>query len=127
MAADIPEEHFDGGVVKVVSGVTDAGTTGAVARAPLYLDIHLNGSFTQVIPAADNGFIYVLEGEVNGVSAGHVGILGGGHAKFMADNAQFLLIAGARLEEPVARAGPFVMNTRAELLQAFDDYKSGRF
>ncbi|HIP23986.1 MAG TPA: quercetin 2,3-dioxygenase, partial [Rhodobacteraceae bacterium] len=40
---------------------------------------------------------------------------------------RFLLIAGARIDEPVARGGPFVMNTRAEILQAFDDYRSGRF
>ncbi|WP_242503925.1 pirin-like C-terminal cupin domain-containing protein [Aliivibrio salmonicida] len=40
---------------------------------------------------------------------------------------RFLLIAGRPLNEPIARGGPFVMNTREEVLQAFDDYSQGRF
>lgn len=127
-AAEIPVEEFEGGSVRVISGVTDASTKGAVNTAPLYLDVTLSGRFTQAIPASQNGFIYVIEGEVSGVPANHIGILGAGErVTLTGQNARFLLIAGARLEEPVARAGPFVMNTRAELLQAFDDYKSGKF
>jgi redox-sensitive bicupin YhaK (pirin superfamily) len=57
-------------------------------------------------------------------------ILGAGnefHAEAKSDACRFLLIAGLRLDEPVARAGPFVMNTQAELKQAISDYQSGRF
>jgi len=40
---------------------------------------------------------------------------------------RFLVVAGKPLNEPVARGGPFVMNTREEVLQAFDDYRNNKF
>jgi hypothetical protein len=40
---------------------------------------------------------------------------------------RFLLVAGKQLNEPVARAGPFVMNTRQEVMDAFQDFREGRF
>ena len=129
-ADQIPVEAFDGGSVRVISGETAAGTVGAVqgtATNPLYLDVTLNGTFKQAIPSSHNGFIYVMAGEISGVSEGHVGVLGEGRSATFTGEGRFLLIAGARLNEPVARGGPFVMNTRAEVLQAFDDYRSGRF
>ncbi|MGQ3032291.1 MAG: pirin-like C-terminal cupin domain-containing protein, partial [Ferrovibrionaceae bacterium] len=43
------------------------------------------------------------------------------------EGARFLLIAGQRLNEPVARYGPFVMNTKEEIMQAIADFQSGRF
>jgi len=77
-ASEIPVEAFAGGTVRVVSGMTDAGTLGAVqgtATNPLYLDVVLNGVFRQKIPTTHNGFFYVIDGEVAGVPAGHVGFL----------------------------------------------------
>ena len=59
-----------------------------------------------------------------------LGVLSGGDAvtlKADENDARFLLIAGKPLGEPVARGGPFVMNTRAEIQQAFEDYAQGRF
>ena len=129
-AEDVPIEAFEGGTVRVISGTTEAGTLGAVqntATQPLYLDVTLDGVFKQQIPASHNGFIYVIDGEIAGVPKGHAGILGEGHEVALHGAGRFLLIAGARLDEPVARGGPFVMNTREEILQAFDDYRSGRF
>ncbi len=127
---DIPLEAFADGQVRVISGQTEAGTVGAVkgtATNPLYLDVTLHGTFRQEIPEGHNGFIYVIEGEVAGVPQKHIGVLGQGTRVALSGTGRVLLIAGAQLDEPVARGGPFVMNTRAEILQAFDDYKSGRF
>ena len=59
-----------------------------------------------------------------------LGILSDGDiVKLTADenDARFLLVAGKPLGEPVARGGPFVMNTRAEIQQAFEDYEQGKF
>ena len=80
--------------------------------------------------------MYVIEGSVHigqksaELSPRMLGVLGGGDRVevFSKDmNSRFLLIAGKRLNEPVARGGPFVMNTRQEVLQAFQDFQQGRF
>ena len=44
-----------------------------------------------------------------------------------ADGGRAILVAGRPIREPIARHGPFVMNTREELMQAFQDYEAGRF
>jgi len=51
----------------------------------------------------------------------HVSVVAGASAT------RFLLVAGQPLGEPIARGGPFVMNTKDEILQAFSDYQNGRF
>jgi redox-sensitive bicupin YhaK (pirin superfamily) len=90
------------------------------------------------LPEGHNAFIYVYEGEMavgdgadqRAIGAGDLAVLGGGSVALLRsspEGAQFLLIAGRPLGEPVARYGPFVMNTHEEIRQAFFDLQEGRF
>ncbi len=144
-AGQIPLESREGNVeVRVITGTTSQGTTGPVVQPmtePLYLDVRIPAGreFVETLPASHNAFIYVIEGPVsttheNGqviqLVRDDLGILSDGDAiklKAGENGARFLLIAGKPLGEPVARGGPFVMNTRAEIQQAFEDYEQGRF
>ena len=135
-------EYRDDGIkINVLAGTTSQGTVGRVTNdytSPIYFDVSLpaGANFSQVIPEGHNVFIYMIDGEIsvgdnNKTLAGkQLGIFGEGEKIAVAGEAtssRFLLIAGKRLNEPVARGGPFVMNTRAELNQAFDDFRLGRF
>ena len=139
--AGVPlEQREDGTRVRVVAGTTSAGTIGAVKNdwvKPTYLDVTLPAGlgFEQAVVADDNTFVYVIEGEllVGGkrkpLAARTLGILGAGGKVSVntAAGARFLLVSAQPLNEPVARGGPFVMNTREEINQAFDDYRHNRF
>ena len=135
----IPEESADGVALRVIAGTTRAGTTGPVAgipTAPLYLDATLapGATLDEDVTVTANAFVYVYEGEAladdgTALAAGTLAVLGPGNAVRLAggkSGARLLLVAAEPLGEPVARAGPFVMNTREELMQAFADAQSGR-
>jgi quercetin 2,3-dioxygenase len=128
--------------VKVISGrVGDvAGPIVQPATDPLYLDVALapGTAWETSLPEGHAGFVYAFEGEV-ALGADHaapalaereLAVLGGGNRLRLAagaESARLLVVAGRPLREPVARHGPFVMNTRQELMQAFVDYQEGRF
>jgi redox-sensitive bicupin YhaK (pirin superfamily) len=66
------------------------------------------------------------------VNAGELAVLGQGTGVRLTGEAKGsesrgLLVAGRPLHEPVARYGPFVMNTREQLMQAVEDYQKGKF
>ena len=134
-ADEIPIVSIPGGEVKIISG-TFMETTGPGKphTGMLYFDISLEKNTEINIPIPDqwNCFFYTYEGEIfsgENISKGHLAVLdlkGDFKCKSIKNSTRFILVAGMPLNEPVARGGPFVMNTTAELLQAFDDYQSGR-
>ncbi len=138
-AANVPEEVLVEGLsIKVIAGETKNGTKGIIENEiikPIYWDVNLNQKkiFNDQIPVHHNAFIYVIEGELSIgtqpkiVQSGELAVLTDGHDLQIEaiQNSRFLVIAGKPLNEAVERAGPFVMNTKAELQQAFADYQSG--
>jgi len=138
-AANIPQEKREFSTVKVIAGTTMQGTTGIIdnkTTAPLYWDVNLTAQqcFNDNIASTHNGFIYVISGELSvgeqqtKVTKGQIATLTTGDIFTVnaSQDSRFLVIAGKPLNEPVERAGPFVMNTRQEIEQAFADYQHGR-
>ncbi|MCK6547950.1 pirin family protein [Myxococcota bacterium] len=135
----IPERTADRAKVRVIAGRA-LGAEGPVRHidvAPTFLDVTLekNATFTQPVDAAHAAFAYVIDGAVRvgpqarEVRRGELAVLSDGPTFGVtcdAERGRVLLLAGARIGEPVARYGPFVMNTREEIQQAIEDYRSGR-
>ncbi|HEX8569092.1 MAG TPA: pirin family protein [Caulobacteraceae bacterium] len=138
-ASRIAVEAREGGAqVKVIAGRTSLGTEGPVqggAVDALYFDVTLpaGATFVEPLGAERNAMVAVFEGAVGiaraRAEATSVAFLGEGErVEVQAErDSRFLLIAGRPLNEPVAWAGPFVMNTREEVMQAFDDFRAGKF
>jgi len=136
-AAAIPEVMQDGVRVRVLAGEF-TGTHGVIddpATDVRYLDVSLTADARFSLPLAEthHAFVYVFEGSArlaDEVLAKHtLAVLGSGDTVDVvaeAAGARFILVAGRPIGEPVVQVGPFVMNTRAEIEQAFADYRDGR-
>jgi redox-sensitive bicupin YhaK (pirin superfamily) len=129
-AADIPVVKRDDANIRVMAGKLD-GHTGPVqdiVTHPVLLDVHLNGKVTLELP--ERGFLYVYEGAIScgahTVQNQELGLLSNTGSVSLDGEGKALLVATDALDEPVARYGPFVMNTREELMQAFEDFQAGR-
>ena len=88
------------------------------------------------VPVDHNSFIYLLKGELKIGEKNHsktgnsnLILLERGNRLIVKANkkTEFLFIAGKPIGEPIARGGPFVMNTKAEILEAIQDYNNGTF
>ena len=141
----IPEVNREDGVkIRVIAGQVD-GVRGAVSEIyadPAYLDVSVpaNGSFSHPVERGHTAFAYVFEGRgyfgsgenpaENPVSQPGLVIFGDGdyiQAGAANEPVRFLLVSGNPLDEPIARYGPFVMNTQEEIQQALEDLKNGTF
>jgi len=142
--SEIPLERRDGTQIRVISGTTADGTSGPASQPltdPLYLDVLLppGAVFEEPLNAQHNAFIQVINGAVSllandqsrvNLGRDQLAVLSKGDKVIVHNRDQesrFLLVAARPLNESVARAGPFVMNTEAELRQAFSDYQRGEF
>jgi redox-sensitive bicupin YhaK (pirin superfamily) len=140
---DIPEVTTGNDVlVRVIAGASH-GVDGAVHREhthPIFLDVQFPNSndtvFEQTLPATHNAFVYVYRGSLEVVRSHQTTTVpiqrmavlhndGDGVVLRAQANTRAILIAGQPLGEPIAQHGPFVMNTREELVQAVDDFRAG--
>ena len=126
--------------VKVIAGKFEKAE-GPVKKhnvEPIYFDVELNENkyFKFKLPKTHNSFIYLIEGEIKIGDKEHkqtkdstLILLDKGHELevLATSKAKFLLISGKPIGEQIARGGPFVMNTKAEIQQAIEDYHSGTF
>ncbi len=137
-AGTIPELEVQDSVVRLVAGELEGrrGPIDGIVTAPHFVDVRLprRGRYSHPLPATHTAFAYVLEGEVRfgddrtRVAQHSLAVLGEGEAVVARSEeaSRFLLLAAAPIREPVARWGPFVMNTEAEIRQAIEDYRTGR-
>jgi redox-sensitive bicupin YhaK (pirin superfamily) len=135
--ADVPVRKLPGGEVRVYAGRSGDVKHGHGSDYPMsLLDIrlHKGAELKQEVSTKDRGFVYVLEGgaTIGGkeVAKGDVAWFdpGAGDELSIAAREDFrgLLFAGEPILEPVVAYGPFVMNTKQEIQQAFMDYQAGR-
>jgi quercetin 2,3-dioxygenase len=130
--------------VKVIAGQVGAvkGPISQPATDPTYLDVALDGraGYVHELPGQHAAFMFVYEGAARvgegakaaTVKAGELAVLGEGTEVRLAGDSdaavtRAILVAGRPLREPVARYGPFVMNTREQLMQAVEDLQKGKF
>jgi redox-sensitive bicupin YhaK (pirin superfamily) len=136
-AANIPSAHSADGKarVKVIAGEALGARAVIDTHTPIiYQHWTLQPGAQVTAPLAGDlmGIVYVFEGAATiagrRLQSGQLAVLSAGDAVELAAadvSGQLLLLAGRPLREPIARYGPFVMNTRQELEHAFADYESG--
>jgi hypothetical protein len=136
--AEIPRLTLPGVIARVVAG-SSHGVAGAVQRPrtePLILDLALEpgASFEQTLPAVHHAFVVPYRGSLTiagrAVQRAQMALLrNDGEAVQLeagGEGARAILVAGAPLKEPIVQYGPFVMNTRDQIIEAVQDFQQGR-
>ena len=141
-AAQIPEVDLDGegSRVRIIAGTVGDTTAVIDTHTPitfLHVTLQPGAAFTHAVPPSQNAMAYVISG--SGQFGENAQTAAAGQLAVFANDAEtvtastlpdalldLLVLAGEPLNEPVVRYGPFVMNTREEILQAFQDYQSGK-
>jgi redox-sensitive bicupin YhaK (pirin superfamily) len=143
-SADMPIREENGARIRVFSGTSggvSAATRNVVPVTFIEIEMDAGATVTQQLPGSYNGFVYVMEGkarigadETEGNPrhvlwlAAAAGDASDSEVTIRADEPlRALLVAGQPLREPVVAYGPFVMNTKEQILQAYEDYQSGKF
>jgi redox-sensitive bicupin YhaK (pirin superfamily) len=142
-SAHLPETALAGGArARVIAGDAEGGRlvgpVEGLAVAPKFLDVTLpeGATFREAVPRGHTAFAYVDHGRVRMGPAGRdvrapaLVVFGDGdlvEAAGAPGGGRFLLAAARPLGEPIARHGPFVMNTRAEIEEALRDLRTGHF
>jgi quercetin 2,3-dioxygenase len=144
LAAEIPEiKREDGTRIRVITGEVDGtqGPVSGIAANPTYMDVSVppHSKFTHAIANGNTAFAYLFQGEAKFsdgdaervlIRSPQLVVWGEGDFVDIATDespARFLLVSGKPLHEPVARYGPFVMNTREEIEEALRDLRQGTF
>ncbi len=144
LSAEIPEIKRESGVtIRLISGKVEGaqGPVSGIAANPIYMDVSVppQSTLTQAIDSSSTAFAYLFQGVAkfrgadgteNIVSAPRLVVLSPGEFVEVTTEespARFLLVSGKPLGEPVARYGPFVMNTREEIEQTLRDLQQGTF
>jgi len=135
----IPSIERDGADIRLIAGEMEGlrGPVTEIAAQPVYLDVSLQtgASFTIDLPYEHTAAAYLFEGSI-AVQSERIDALTmvifskGDQIQIHADpdkTGRFILMAGAPFGEPIVPYGPFVMNTRAEIMQALDDLRNGTF
>jgi quercetin 2,3-dioxygenase len=136
---ELPEWRSENLCVRVIVGEYE-GVQGRVVREatqPIYWDVQHLGktpmAFERALPPGHNAFVVVYQGQASlggqALPLHHMAVLandGDGVALQLEPGCRFIVVAGRPLKEPIAQYGPFVMNTREELMQAVHDYQSGQ-
>jgi redox-sensitive bicupin YhaK (pirin superfamily) len=140
-ATQVPETRIGhNAVVRIIAGELNgiAGPVSGIATEPFYFDVRCEAPDELRLPApgTHNVFVYPYKGDIRvggsqgtPVRRGNIALLEPGDSVVIASEnaAGFILVGGRPLNEPIARYGPFVMNTADEIRQAIMDFQAGRF